>query len=139
MLIGWTIGERLLHVARGHQLAQSVLHHPLPTGPGSGRALVGSARALRHSSQRAQAAALVDQAVEQVRANGFGQLNLGIQPLPPVTQDGVTYEGEREILDLTNPATPGHLLKRVRVTVRWKDRKGTNQLVRESWLSALKS
>ena len=100
---------------------------------------VGSARALRHSSQRAQAAALVDQAVEQVRANGFGQLNLGIQPLPPVTQDGVTYEGEREILDLTNPATPGHLLKRVRVTVRWKDRKGTNQLVRESWLSALKS
>ena len=61
---------------------------------------MGSARALRHSSQRVQAAALVDQAVEQVRSNGFGQLTLGVQPLSPVTQDCVTYEGEREILDL---------------------------------------
>lgn len=100
---------------------------------------VGSARALRHSSQRAQAAGVVDQAVEQLRAGGFENLTLGVQPVPPVTLDGVTYEGEREILELIDPATPTSLLKRVRVTVRWKVRSGNHQLVRESWLSALKS
>jgi len=97
----------------------------------------GSARALAHCANRARAGALAEEALEKVRATGFAQLSPGSQPIPAVVLEGISYAGTREILN--DPTTPSQMLKRVRVTLRWSDRNRPQELVRESWLSALKS
>ena len=97
----------------------------------------GSARALRHVSNQAQAGSLATQALERCRALGCSRLNMGTMPLAPTTLDGVEFRGLQEIS--AQPGTPSQLLKRVRVTVTWKYYNRPQQLVRESWLSAIKS
>ena len=97
----------------------------------------GSARALRHASNQAQAGSLASQALERARALGCAQLTMGTIPLAPITLDSVEYRGFQETL--AQSGTSPQLLKRVRITVNWKYYNRPQQLVRESWLSALKS
>lgn len=97
---------------------------------------VGSSRALQQASQRAQAGDIAQRELEARRAIGFEQLLPGRQAIPAQTLEGITYEGQWEVR-----ASPDHptLLKIVRVEVRWTFQNRPQQLVRESWLSALRN
>lgn len=97
----------------------------------------GCARAFRHSDNQEQAARMAEEAIEQARATPLAQLQLGQRTLPPQTLDKVDFQGVQEVLP--EASTSPLLLKRVRVTVTWTYRSRRQQLVRESWLSALKN
>ena len=97
----------------------------------------GSALALRKSDHRCDAGSVAEAALETERAQGFSQLRLGVETLPPRTVEGIVFNCQREVF--ADPATPASILKGVRVTVTWKFQNYDGHLVRETWLSALKS
>lgn len=97
----------------------------------------GSALALRKSAHQADAGSVAEAALETARAQGFSALTMGSQTLAPRTLQGIVFACQQEVL--ADGATPVSMLKRVRVTVTWKYQNYDGRLVRESWLSALKT
>ncbi len=97
----------------------------------------GSARAMQHQARQQQAALVAEEILEQQRADGFAALQPGGRDFPAVQADQVEYRARLEVLDA--PGTSPQLLKRLRVTVTWKIRGHEQQLVRESWLCAIKN
>ena len=97
----------------------------------------GSALALRRSACQNDASSVAECALESARAQGFTNLTVGNETLDPRRLQGIEYACLREVL--VDPATPVSVLKRVRVTVTWKYQRTDGRLVRESWLSALKT
>lgn len=97
---------------------------------------VGSARALKQSSQRAHAGEIASRQIELLRATGFDQITLGTGTIPPVTVDQITYQGEWQVE--ADPAYPPTVLKKLRVRIRWTSQNRPAELVRENWLSAIR-
>lgn len=96
---------------------------------------VGCAQAFRHADQQEMAGRMAEQALEKARVTPFAELVIGRRPLANWTADDIEYQGVQEIL--AQPASTK--LKRVRVTITWSYRKHAQQLVRESWINAIKS
>ena len=97
----------------------------------------GCARAYRHSDHQEQAARLAEEVFEQARSLPFPQLRLGRTALPDCSYDGIVFQAEEEVL--AEASVSPQLLKRVKVTVHWTFRNQRQQMIRESWLSAIKT
>ncbi len=97
---------------------------------------VGSSQALHLASQRSQAGDLAHREIEIRRSLGFAQLLPGRVSLPAQTIEGVRYTGECEVA--VHPDFPTDL-KTVRVRIEWTVHNRPHQVVRESWLSALRN
>jgi len=97
----------------------------------------GCARAYRHSDHQEQAGRLVEETLEQARSQPFSQLRLGRTTLADQTYDEIVYQAEEEVL--AEASVSPQFLKRIRVTVYWTYCNHRQQLIRESWLSAIKT
>ncbi len=88
---------------------------------------------LRISAQKLQADAIAQSILDDYMAVKFADMTVGPQPpLARVPGKGCEFEPSVEILDMTSPAgVDPTLIKRIRVTVRWKDRHNDHVLVRE--------
>lgn len=87
---------------------------------------------LRVSAQKIQADAIAQSILEDQMTEKFADLAVGTKVLPKVPGKGCQFEPTLEILDMTEP--PGvdtAMIKRMRVTIRWKDRHTDHILVRE--------
>lgn len=88
---------------------------------------------LRVSGQKLQADAVADSVLEDYMVVAFKDLNPGPPvTLPKVPGRGTEFEPTVQIFDMTGPAGVDQtMIKRIKVTVRWKDRHMDHVLVRE--------
>lgn len=88
---------------------------------------------LRVSGQKLQADAVADSVLEEYMVVSFKDLNPGPPVvLPKVPGRGTEFEPTVEIFDMTGPVgVDPTMIKRIKVTVRWKDRNMDHVLVRE--------
>jgi hypothetical protein len=88
---------------------------------------------LRVSGQKLQADAVADSVLEEYMVVSFKDLRPGPpQVLPKVPGRGTEFEPSVEIFDMTGPVgVDPTMIKRIKVTVRWKDRNMDHVLVRE--------
>lgn len=88
---------------------------------------------LRVSAQKLQADAIAQSILEDQMARKFVELEVnGPTVLPLLDGKGTRFEPTVEIFNMTEP--PGvdtTLIKRIKVTVRWKDRTREYTLIRE--------
>lgn len=97
----------------------------------------GAMMANRRSELRLLAQSRADQVLETARAGGFVNLKLGGAAPLEVVLEGTTFSSQLEVLEV-----PGHApdsLKSLRVTVNWKAGGKPQQLVREVWMSNVRS
>ena len=86
------------------------------------------------------ACTLEEAAIDQVRAAGFRKLVVGSSDLPPTTTEGITYQTHLEIfVQPDEPPASKDNLRGIRATVSWTLRGRNMNLVRESWMSCVRS
>lgn len=100
----------------------------------------GSIFVMERASCSVQAGTLAEAAIDQVRAGGFKKLTPGATDLPPVTTEGTTYSTHVEIfIPPDEPLASQDNLRGIRATVSWQLRGRAMKLVRESWMSCVRS
>lgn len=100
----------------------------------------GSIFVMERAGCSVQANTLAEAAIDDLRAKGFQRLVLGASDLPAQTFDGTTYQTRVEVFALPDePAASTDNLRGIRATVRWTLRGRDMTVVRESWMSCVKS
>lgn len=97
----------------------------------------GAMMANRRSELSLLAQSRADQVLETARSGGFVNLKLGSGTPEEVTLEGTAFSSRLEVLEV-----PGHTpdsLKSLRVTVEWKAGGKPQKLVREVWVSNVRS
>ena len=125
--------------ARGFSLGEMVFCLALLTLVLGGvlKLLPVSTLAIRRVECSFHAHSLAESALERDRSGGFGNLVIGTAPTVSTTLDNMTYDTVVEVFQVgTNDVK---LIKGLRATVQWQYRGKTYQVVRESWMSAVKS
>ena len=97
----------------------------------------GNLRMARRSELSLQAQSVADEALEQARASGFSKLTPGAQAPVEIVRNGVKYQRVLEVSavagqDLAN-------LKSLKVRVSWQFSGRPGQLIREVWVSNVRS
>ncbi|MFN8609486.1 MAG: hypothetical protein U0931_18250 [Vulcanimicrobiota bacterium] len=100
----------------------------------------GSIFIMERASCSVQAGSLAEAAIDQLRAQGFRKLTLGSSDLPDTTAEGVVYKTHLEVfVPPDEPPASRDNLRGIRATVSWTLRGRNLTLVRESWMSCVRS
>ncbi|MBN9417256.1 MAG: hypothetical protein J0I12_17555 [Candidatus Eremiobacteraeota bacterium] len=100
----------------------------------------GSIFIMERASCSVQAGTLAEAAIDSLRAKGFKGLTLGTVTLADKTVDGTLYQTAVEVFVLPDePVLSQNNLRGIRSTVRWTLRGRDMTMVRESWMSCVKS
>jgi hypothetical protein len=100
----------------------------------------GSIFVMERATCTVQAGNLAEAAIDQVRAGGFRKLTVGSSDLAPTTAEGITYQTHLEIFVVPDePTASKDNLRGIRATVSWTLRGRAMTLVRESWMSCVRS
>lgn len=100
----------------------------------------GSIFVMERASCSVQANALAEAAIDSLRAKGFKSLTPGSTTLPDKTVDGMVYKTAVEVFVVGDePTTSRDNLRGIRSTVNWTLRGRDMTMVRESWMSCVKS
>ena len=100
----------------------------------------GSIFVMERASCTVQAGNLAEAAIDGVRCSGFKKLVVGSSDLPPSEAEGITYNTHLEIyIPADEPAASKDNLRGIRATVTWQLRGRNMKLVRESWMSCVRS
>ena len=100
----------------------------------------GSIFVMERAACSVQANTLAEAAIDSLRAKGFKGLTVGSTTLADKTVDGTTYQTAVEVfVPPDEPAVSQDNLRGIRSTVRWTLRGRDMTMVRESWMSCVKS
>lgn len=87
------------------------------------------------SRQSLEAQSLADSMLEQLQAESFSSVALGVSDWSPVTRNGVEYSRHLEVFPVQG--RDPDFLRAVEVRVSWKSATRSRQIVREQWLSSV--
>ena len=99
--------------------------------------LPGSLVATRSVECEVTANSLAESALEDARAAGFSQLNLGLRSLPDSVSQGITYHGTLRVFLPTG--ADARYVRGLRVEYWWEFSGRRRQLVRQVVVSSVKS
>lgn len=100
----------------------------------------GSLFVMEKASCTVQANAVAEADIDAERAKGFNNLVVGSRDLPDRMADGIVYHSKLEVFEVADePAVSKANLRGIRATVTWRLRGVDRSLVRESWMSCVKS
>ena len=86
------------------------------------------------ASEQMEAENLAQSLIEETRASGFSSLTEITEDMP---SPDPKYQLQREVF--VPPGTDAEQTVAVRITVRWESKKRQRELVREIWLSSVRS